>query len=345
MAKININTLKTYFETGDKPSGANFVDLIDSLVDLTTGAGSTIVSNDLSPSLAIVSDVNGKIAASTITSTELNYLSGVLSNVQTQLSSKSPIASPTFTGTVSGITKDMVGLGSVDNTADSAKDVLSASKLTTSRTITLAGDLSGSASFDGSIDISITAAVADNSHSHGDSTLTSLSAAKISGIVPVANLGSGTANTLTYLRGDGSWQSVTGGATLEDDVSTNATYYPTFAVATTGAMTTAKVASTKLKFNPSTGQLAATSFNSLSDVNYKTNIFTINSALEIVEQLNGVSFNWIDTGLKSNGIIAQELETIIPEAVSTDSTGKKTVEYAQIIPFLIQAIKELNAKI
>jgi len=45
---------------------------------------------------------------------------------QTALNLKAPLASPTFTGTVSGITKSMVGLGNVDNTADSAKPVSTA---------------------------------------------------------------------------------------------------------------------------------------------------------------------------------------------------------------------------
>ena len=44
----------------------------------------------------------------------------------TALAAKAPLASPTFTGTVSGITKSMVGLGNVNNTADTAKPVSTA---------------------------------------------------------------------------------------------------------------------------------------------------------------------------------------------------------------------------
>jgi hypothetical protein len=64
------------------------------------------------------------------------------------LTSLAPLASPTFTGTVSGITKSMVGLGSADNTADSAKNVLSATKLTTARTI-------NGVSFDGTANVTV----------------------------------------------------------------------------------------------------------------------------------------------------------------------------------------------
>jgi hypothetical protein len=59
----------------------------------------------------------------TATTTELNYVDGVTSSIQTQLNGKSPIANPTFTGTVSGITKAMVGLGNVDNTSDTQKPI------------------------------------------------------------------------------------------------------------------------------------------------------------------------------------------------------------------------------
>ena len=69
------------------------------------------------------------------------------------------------TGVVN-VSKSDVGLGSVDNTSDAIKNVLSATKLTTSRTISLSGDATGSASFDGSANTSMTVTVADNSHNH-----------------------------------------------------------------------------------------------------------------------------------------------------------------------------------
>ena len=70
------------------------------------------------------------------------------------------------------VTKSQVGLSNVDNTADANKAVLSASKLTTARTITIAGDASGSANFDGSANTTITIAVADDSHNHAFGNLT-----------------------------------------------------------------------------------------------------------------------------------------------------------------------------
>jgi len=75
------------------------------------------------------------------------------------------------------LSKSDVGLGNVDNTADSAKSVLSATKLTTPRTISLTGDVTGSVSFDGSANVSITTTVADDSHNHVISNVDGLQAA------------------------------------------------------------------------------------------------------------------------------------------------------------------------
>ena len=57
----------------------------------------------------------------TATVTEINYTDGVTSAIQTQLGTKAPLASPTFTGTVAGITATMVGLGNVDNTSNATE--------------------------------------------------------------------------------------------------------------------------------------------------------------------------------------------------------------------------------
>ena len=64
----------------------------------------------------------------TVSNTEVNHLSGVTSGIQGQIDTKAPINSPTFTGTVSGITSSMVGLGSVDNTSDLSKPVSTATQ-------------------------------------------------------------------------------------------------------------------------------------------------------------------------------------------------------------------------
>lgn len=63
-----------------------------------------------------------------VSNTEIGYVNGVTSNIQAQIDLKAPLASPVFTGTVGGITKGMVGLSSVDDTADADKPVSTATQ-------------------------------------------------------------------------------------------------------------------------------------------------------------------------------------------------------------------------
>ena len=92
-----------------------------------------------------------------------------------------------------------------------------------------------------------------------------------------------------------------------------------------------------------TGIVTATDFNSLSDINYKENINTVNDALSKVEQMRGVRFDWKESGLPSYGVIAQELQEVLPELVHGDDP--KTVNYNGIIGVLIEAIKDLKSEI
>jgi hypothetical protein len=82
-----------------------------------------LTSNDLPSSIDA-----SKIANGNVSNAEFQHLDGVTSAIQTQLDSKAPTASPTFTGTVGGITKSMVGLGNVDNTTDSNKPISTATQ-------------------------------------------------------------------------------------------------------------------------------------------------------------------------------------------------------------------------
>jgi hypothetical protein len=90
---------------------------------LTDGALVDVLTAKATASRAVVTDADGDLGASSVTATELGYLGGVTSAIQTQINAKAPTASPTFTGTVSGVTAAMVGLGNVDNTADADKPI------------------------------------------------------------------------------------------------------------------------------------------------------------------------------------------------------------------------------
>lgn len=83
-----------------------------------------------------------------------------------------------------------------------------------------------------------------------------------------------------------------------------------------------------------------------SDEKIKTNVKTVDNALEKIINCRGVSFNYIDNSNKQQiGVIAQEIEKIIPEIVDTNNNGFKNVNYLSIIGYLIEAIKDLNNKI
>lgn len=156
----------------------------------------------------------------------------------------------------------------------------------------------------------------------------------------------GTANQVLTSNGTGAYWASAGasGATLNANNTDSVTYYIGLANTTSGAWTNAVVSNTKLYFVPSTGTLSATIFNSLSDETQKTDIQTINNALDIVSDLRGVRFTWKETGESSTGVIAQEVEKVLPELV-TNKDGLKSVNYDGLIGVLIESIKELKEEI
>ena len=84
-----------------------------------------------------------------------------------------------------------------------------------------------------------------------------------------------------------------------------------------------------------------------SDARLKENVVTVDSALDKVSQMRGVYFNKIGEEKRSLGVIAQEIEEVLPEVVLTadDEEGIKSVAYGNIVGVLIEAIKELKAEI
>jgi len=95
----------------------------------------------------------------------------------------------------------------------------------------------------------------------------------------------------------------------------------------------------------STGISVTGDVDSSSDINLKDNVETIENAYDKVSNLRGVNFNWKDSGKYSMGVIAQEVEEIIPEVVSTNEEGSKSVNYQAMVGVLIEAVKTLQAKV
>jgi len=93
----------------------------------------------------------------------------------------------------------------------------------------------------------------------------------------------------------------------------------------------------------------------ISDERLKKDIVKIDNALDKVSQLNGYTFEYLADGKKSAGVIAQEVEKVMPSAITEstlplkmgedDKTEYKTVQYDQLHGLMIEAIKELKAEI
>lgn len=132
--------------------------------------------------------------------------------------------------------------------------------------------------------------------------------------------------------------------TLADE-SSDSTCFPVFATAATGNQAP-KTDSSALTYDASGGILSATDFNTTSDINLKKDIEIITNANEILNQINGVNFTWIKSNKPSIGIIAQEIEKVLPQLVNerTD-TGTKSVNYNGLIGVLIEAVKELSQRV
>ena len=95
-----------------------------------------------------------------------------------------------------------------------------------------------------------------------------------------------------------------------------------------------------------TGDMTASgNVTAYSDAKLKTEIHTINDALGIVGKLRGVNYKWLSNGQSDIGVIAQEVEEVIPEVVKETEDGTKTVDYSRIVSVLINAVNELKAEV
>jgi len=93
------------------------------------------------------------------------------------------------------------------------------------------------------------------------------------------------------------------------------------------------------------GQVRADNVTVKSDQRHKQNIHSLKNALTKLQELRGVSFKWKDNAQNADpqiGLIAQEVEKVLPELVSTDSEGYKSIAYGKLTAVLVEALKELQ---
>jgi len=209
------------------------------------------------------------------------------------------------TGAVGVITSGMIADLSITNADVSTSAAIAYSKLSLTNSITNA-------------DIAVGAAITNGK----------LANSTISGV----SLGS----TLSNLTA-GSFINYSSGTTYNGSSSV------TISIAGTSINTSDTVVVRDSLGNFSAATITATDFNSTSDINLKENIETVENSLEIVTSLRGVKFDWKENHKASYGVIAQELEEVLPDLVITKEL--KTVNYNGLIGVLIEAVKELKKEI
>ena len=123
---------------------------------------------------------------------------------------------------------------------------------------------------------------------------------------------------------------------ISDETGTGSLVFnasPTF----TGTVTVAELSAT--------GNITSPYFYSESDANLKKDVTPIIDALSSVQALSGVNFTWKHNDIKAIGLIAQEVEQVLPVVVGVSPEGYKTVQYNSIIAVLIEAVKDQQKQI
>jgi len=207
-------------------------------------------------------------------------------------------------------------------------------------TNTLSGNISGNA-----------ATVTTIPNLTGDITSTGTATAIASGVIVNSDISASAAIAVSKLAA-----STISGVTLGNSLATltrgtyltgsnyNGSAAQTWAVDATSSNTGSKVVARDASGNFAGNTITCVTLNSTSDINLKDNIRPFEDALDTINQLNGVHFTWKEDNKKSIGVIAQEIEAILPELV-TETDGTKTVNYNGLIGVLIESVKELSVKV
>jgi hypothetical protein len=330
--QINSGTMR--FKVHD--SGGNLLDAVDILPN-----GNLICNYDLVVTGSIKSGGSGDFLITSTTPSTTTVTGAFQNRGGAGISGNLNVG-----GTHNYFAGNLTGQTVISNTSITASSTVTAANFTgnlitaTQSNVTTLGTLTtvsvaGAATFGSGITIS-----------SGTVNLGPVGSIKISG---------GTSNQ--FLTSDGttcSWQTVTVPTvpTLVSSFTNDRGYYSSGnnvsfgtgafsgAVAITGALTV-------------TGDITA--FYT-SDARLKTDIVEISNALEKVKSLQGVTFSWNEIGAslfddgitvpdREAGVIAQEVEAVLPEVVTTRDNGYLAVRYEKIVPLLIEAIKELSAQI
>lgn len=231
--------------------------------------------------------------------------------------------------TLPAATKASVGLGNVDNTSDASKPVSTATQT----------------ALDGK---------ANNSHTHAVADVSGLQAA-LDGMVKTAGeqsiSGLKTFNNSLVLQGDAPTLFLKGTTHLSSMVHVTGNYFYILrgeVNSTTWTMVNGQWPLTIDLTNNNAifgGNVTASgNVTGSSDIRLKTDLTKIEGALGKVCSLNGYTYTRRDTGERQTGVVAQEVQKVLPEAV-VDNGGTLSAAYGNMVGLLIEAIKELKAEV
>ena len=235
-----------------------------------------------------------------------------------------------FPGTGSTTTVTEVLLKGASVTGNAA----TATALQTARAIAVAGDVVGTANFDGTAGISISTTIQANSVALGTDTTGNY----------VASLVAGTGVTLSNNSGEGATPTVAIGQAV---ATSSDVRIDSFGVGTAASGTTGEIRATN----------NITAYYS-SDARLKENINYIDDALGKVAKIQGVEFDWKEDYIAKSGgedgyfvrkhdvgLIAQQVENVLPELVANRDDGFKAMKYDRVVALLVNAIHELTDRV
>ena len=325
-------------------------------IDLATaGAGAATYSSGIS---AISVDAYGRVtsvsgSAGYVTSSGVTSVGTGTYMTGGTITSTGTIGINANTGNIAStvVARDASG----NFSAGTITATLSGSATSVSQSLTAGTGLSGS-TYNGGTARTWTLATAGAgaaSYTSGISAITVDAYGRVTAVTGSAGYttNAGTVTSVGITAGNG----LTGGGTITSSgtvtLNVGAGSYITVAADTVAVDATTTATASKVAARDSSGDIYANDFQATSDARLKTDIIEIQNALDTIEKINGVKFKWNELATNPDkdkvqvGVIAQEVEAVVPEIVNTNDDGYKSVSYDKLVPLLIQAVKELSEKV